>query len=438
MQPFFSFFTRAIAGLLLLSSLVLFTHSANASNPIHTNCSGTQCTIDAIWFIFLDSLAQHFQYSVTSMNMDTALVQAGIVNQSNTKSSFLPGATLTVPINASGELITTGGNFYDSPPVYFDAGGAFRAIMKNVASCTFVESTLQSSFSAFRSNICDSNGNLDNSPLTGSWEDSWTTSAGTKLQCATNADGKTATCISATSLAPGSQTITLTRTVKNLEWSAEDRWLKKSGIPTLNLHPFWLNYAYLVSGWDTLHDAPMVSSATVNFVEKKVPTVDLTVGPAAVGPFTDGPITILRNTNAYLHWTSTNATSCAMTGGLTASNLPATGLNYPTGNLANASTTFTITCTGPGGVSNPDSVTVFTSTVLVTPSPSPSVSPSPVIETSPTPGVTPTPSTSPNVSPSPSVSPTPGVTPTPSTSPNVSPSPSPTPGFNTGNLKETR
>lgn len=398
MHHHLKYITRAIFGLAVLLITVLGSGVAQAGNPIHTNCSGTHCAIDAIWLIFRNSDVNNpvTQDAVTTMNMDTSLVQADIANQLNHKTSFVAGDTLTVPINASGELISTGAQFYDSPPVYFDAGGVFRAIMQNVASCQSVAGTLGSSLNNFSGNFNNCiNSAPDNSPLIGTWSDSWTTSAGPKLTCSTGADGATATCTSLNSIQPGTYTITLTRTVKDLKWSAKDLWLNKTGIPTMNLHPFYSIYGYtsLFAGWDTLHDAPMKSSATVTFVEKKPATVDLTVGASPAGPFTNGPITISKNAQAYLHWTSQNATSCSMTGALTATGLPATGLNYPTGNLSNTSNVFKITCTGPGGVSSPDSVTVLTVNAP-TPTPSPSASPS----ASPTPTATPVSGNNPPVS----------------------------------------
>jgi hypothetical protein len=68
----------------------------------------------------------------------------------------------------------------------------------------------------------------------------------------------------------------------------------------------------------------------------------------------DGPITIANNTAATISWTSSDATSCSVapTGWGGTSNA-----GISTGNLT-SSVTYTITCTGPGGNSNPDSVTV--------------------------------------------------------------------------------
>ncbi|MEO6077897.1 MAG: hypothetical protein ABIP54_03875, partial [Candidatus Andersenbacteria bacterium] len=289
-----------------------------------------------------------------------------------------------------------------------------RAIMENIVSCSQVVQTVVNNLSGYQgnSNNCRNVASV-NDPLKGTWTDSWATSAGVKLTCTTNADGKSATCASASDIPLGSATITLTRTIKDLKWDAFDAAYKIRGLPTMNLHKFYsdYNYTYLFKGWDTLHDAPMKTSATVNFVKKVPATVDLKVSSSAMGTFTDGPITIPKNTKAYLKWSSTSATSCSMTGGITGTGFPTSSLNYPTGNLT-TDTTFTITCTGPGGVSVPDSVTVNVG-AAVTPTPNPSSSP------------TPSPSSSPTPSPTSSVSPTPTATPCTGTCPSATPSPTP-------------
>ena len=83
-----------------------------------------------------------------------------------------------------------------------------------------------------------------------------------------------------------------------------------------------------------------------------VPTVDIKANGS------DGTITIPYNTSANLSWTSTNANSCYASGDW--SGTKSTSGSESTGNLT-SSRTYTITCTGTGGSSASDSVTVYIS-----------------------------------------------------------------------------
>ncbi len=90
----------------------------------------------------------------------------------------------------------------------------------------------------------------------------------------------------------------------------------------------------------------------------QAPTVDLKVNTV------DGPITIAYGASAGLAWSTTNATTCAASGGWTGS--PGTSGSQSTGELT-ATQTYSLQCTGPGGSVN-DSVTV-----QVSPPPAPTV-----------------------------------------------------------------
>ena len=91
--------------------------------------------------------------------------------------------------------------------------------------------------------------------------------------------------------------------------------------------------------------------ATVNVITPSAPTADIKANTS------DGPISITSNTPATISWTSTNATSCSVTknGSAFSSDLSNTGIS--SGNLT-STTTFAISCTGPGGGPTTDSVEV--------------------------------------------------------------------------------
>lgn len=89
-------------------------------------------------------------------------------------------------------------------------------------------------------------------------------------------------------------------------------------------------------------------TCAVTVTSAPLPTVDLDANGS------DGPISIVYNGSATLSWTSTNATSCAASGGW--SGVKATSGSESTGSLT-SDTTYTLTCDGPGGSAS-DSVTV--------------------------------------------------------------------------------
>lgn len=114
------------------------------------------------------------------------------------------------------------------------------------------------------------------------------------------------------------------------------------------------------------------------------PTADMGCNPNPAGPSIE-PCSTLYNNNVYLFWSSTDATSCdvyndtagttVLSGGPTQSLPGAPVLNM--GNLTQNPTTFRITCSGPGGTSPSDWVTV-------------NVDQTPIVTTSVASGVTPT------------------------------------------------
>lgn len=75
-------------------------------------------------------------------------------------------------------------------------------------------------------------------------------------------------------------------------------------------------------------------------VQQSPPTVDLKINGS------DGTISVAYNSSATLSWTSTNANSCYATGNW--SGTKSVSGSESTGNLT-SSTTYTVTCTGPGG-----------------------------------------------------------------------------------------
>lgn len=85
-------------------------------------------------------------------------------------------------------------------------------------------------------------------------------------------------------------------------------------------------------------------------------SVTVTVGGAATASLSAASSSIAYNTSTTLTWSSTNATGCTATGG-TFAGAKATSGSESTGNLT-TSTTYTLYCTGAGGNSSTQSVTV--------------------------------------------------------------------------------
>jgi hypothetical protein len=95
----------------------------------------------------------------------------------------------------------------------------------------------------------------------------------------------------------------------------------------------------------------------VNFVAQpggtdKAGTYSLNVSPGPVVTLASDAQSVNSGGIVNLTWTSQNATSCALSGGLTASNLPANGSAKSA--ALTASTKFTITCAGEGVTASQD------------------------------------------------------------------------------------
>ncbi len=97
------------------------------------------------------------------------------------------------------------------------------------------------------------------------------------------------------------------------------------------------------------------------------PTATITAS-ANGGPDTAGTLTVNDTASVSVDWSSTDATTCTPGGtgaGFTTGNNPG-GTDPVTRPASGQSRTFTVTCTGPGGVSTPATVTVTTSAALPT------------------------------------------------------------------------
>ena len=94
----------------------------------------------------------------------------------------------------------------------------------------------------------------------------------------------------------------------------------------------------------------------------KPASVTVNVVPTAV--LTANPTVVSTGDASVLTWSSSNATRCLASGGWSGSK-PVSGF-LSTGPLA-ASANYTLTCTGPGGTSNPATVTITSGSVTVTP-----------------------------------------------------------------------
>ena len=97
------------------------------------------------------------------------------------------------------------------------------------------------------------------------------------------------------------------------------------------------------------------------------PPASATVDVVATATLAASPQVVAAGSAPELSWTSSNATACEASGGWNGSK-PASGRQRATA-IAGA-TTYTLTCTGPGGASNPASVTVYVvPTAVLTASP---------------------------------------------------------------------
>jgi phospholipase C len=84
-------------------------------------------------------------------------------------------------------------------------------------------------------------------------------------------------------------------------------------------------------------------------------TASVTVAAMPTATLTTNPGTVALNGASTLTWSSTNATSCAASGGWSGAH--AASGSQTTGPLA-ANTTYSLTCSGPGGTSGPATATV--------------------------------------------------------------------------------
>jgi len=96
-------------------------------------------------------------------------------------------------------------------------------------------------------------------------------------------------------------------------------------------------------------------------------TATVTIVPKPTATLTANPTAVVSGAASMLTWSSTNATSCAATGG-TFAGAKATSGSQSTGALTTG-TTYSLTCTGTGGNSAPATAAVTISTATVTVSP---------------------------------------------------------------------
>lgn len=114
---------------------------AGETNPFSTlldsQCSGPHCTLTGTILAHVNHIEDirgvfiHF-----AMSTDTLLVESGMRNNTGrTAQPFPPGTPVTIPIDASGEIVGHAWNFYDSPPVVFDRAHHFTAITAGLQYC---------------------------------------------------------------------------------------------------------------------------------------------------------------------------------------------------------------------------------------------------------------------------------------------------------------
>ncbi|TJY56655.1 beta-lactamase family protein [Sinimarinibacterium sp. CAU 1509] len=125
--------------------------------------------------------------------------------------------------------------------------------------------------------------------------------------------------------------------------------------------------------------------------------------------FNATPQSISAGASATLSWSTSDATSVSIDGGIGAREANGSVVIAPS-----STTTYHLIATGRGGNS-----TAQTTVTVVTPTPTPSPTPSPT--------PTPTPTAVPTPTPTPTPSPTPSPTPTPTPTPTSTPTPTPTP-----------
>ncbi|MEK7606407.1 MAG: hypothetical protein AAB458_02330 [Patescibacteria group bacterium] len=129
---------------------------------------------------------------------------------------------------------------------------------------------------------------------------------------------------------------------------------------TYTTNPGTLSYTTDVLTTDTLFaigvDRDCVEDPSPEGGGSVTVNVTVTAPPAPTATLTASPNPVTSDTPTTLTWTSTNTTSCTATGGAGFSTGSATGGNDASSDLTTA-TTFSMSCTGPGGTVN-KSVTV--------------------------------------------------------------------------------
>lgn len=234
-------------------------------------CVGSHCTIIDWWsgiFNLIDAQIGGAQIDLhATLTMDTAL-RAPITGIAANCSA---GETITIPIDASGEIIGAGEAFYDSPPIHFLPNGVVRAIVDGL-SYACKGTRLDRAH-------CDE---LFTHPIEGTWADSWTVTGG-NVQCSTNTAGTLGTC----TIPPGTQgnsTVSLTRAVDNPTWKHFDAVA---------------NRELVFTSWLKRNDstgkpyATMTSSAQINCPPPAAPNLSVTATsllPAA--PAHDDPLSL--------------------------------------------------------------------------------------------------------------------------------------------------
>lgn len=131
-------------------------------------------------------------------------------------------------------------------------------------------------------------------------------------------------------------------------------WTDSSAKTVGQTYYYWMEA--VSGGLTSTNKVAANGGAGVSITACAAATVDLKLRRAGTtDAFIDGPLTINSGQSAELQWSSANATSCTASSGWTGSK--ATSGTETRGPLTVA-TTFTLQCTGSGGDSSPDSVTV--------------------------------------------------------------------------------
>ncbi len=254
-------FTLRISAVVTLSSILLsgwltpsalaFHNTQNGELDVTRSCSGTHCTILDYWSTTdqQGNLIAPVKLHAT-LSMDTILKAPASL-----AATCAAGETLTIPIEASGEITGAGSAFYDTPPINFKPQGVFQAM---TAGLTQACSSTGPDYSA----RCRE---LLNNPIEGTWADSWTISGATagSVVCSSNAAGTTATCV----VAPGTEgTITaqLAREVRDPRWKLDNTESRMGRMVKTQSPP--LPYAKMVSATQIICTPPATPNLSVSAV----------------------------------------------------------------------------------------------------------------------------------------------------------------------------